>query len=269
VRDRFDLGDEHLFDELATGIADPSNLDAAVHGTRKGIKRLRAHLRLRKAATKPGRYAKADHELRVVGRLLAPARDAFVLGLTLKTLESSEGWEPAREIIASHHEQAIASLLDGPLDEVRHRLDAARKRWPGPEVVDADTITTGLRATYRRGRAERAIAAASGSSREFHDWRKRAKYLRYQLEAIDGDRDLIAELTELGEWLGHEHDHTVFIAFCDERLELLPDRRDRYALIDRAERRRDELRAAALASPTFEDDPDVFVASVKNRSGAG
>lgn len=268
MTDRFDLGDDRRFDELAGCLADPVDVDAAVHETRKGVKRLRAHLRLRRTATKPGRYAKADTELKAVGRLLAPARDAFVLGQTLQGLESSEGWEPASEIIAAHHERAIDALLAAPLDEARHGIDTARKRWPGPGDVDTDTIAAGLTTTYRRGRAERAIAAASGTPKEFHDWRKRAKYLRYQLEAIDGDPDLIAELTELGEWLGQEHDHTVFIAFCDERLELLPDRRDRYVLIDRAEHKRQALRAAALASPVFDDDPDAFVGSVLSRSGA-
>jgi CHAD domain-containing protein len=263
----FDLGDDRLLEDLATELDDPADLDEAVHAVRKEVKRLRAHLRLRRAATKPGRYAKADTELGEIGRTLAPARDAFVLGRTLESLESSDGWEPVDEIIASHHEQAIASLLAGPLDEVRRGIRRARKRWPPADGVDADTVASGLARTYRRGRAERAIAAASGTTREFHDWRKRAKYLRYQLEAIGADDELVAMLTHLGECLGLEHDHTVFISFCDEHIDLLPDRRDRYVLIDRAEQRRAELRASALASKVYDEDPEPFVASVMGGSG--
>lgn len=253
--------------ENVEAVLEDDDLDGAVHATRKGLKRLRSHLRLRRAAISPGIYADTTAELRAIGRILAPARDAFVLGSTLQSLESSEGWGPAADIIATHHEEAMATLREGPLQDVRHRIDRARAVWPEATEFDAESVADAVAATYHRGRAERALAATSGRAGEFHEWRKRVKSLRYQLEAVHAEEDAIVDLTELGEWLGSEHDHTVFIEFCDERLDLLPDRRDRYVLIDRAERRRDQLRTMALGSAVYSHDAETFAASVLQDSG--
>lgn len=259
-----DLRDAEIarLDQLLASLDDPVDIDAAVHETRKGMKRLRAHLRLTKDAIDPGVYRSEDAELRAIGRLLAPARDAFVLGLTLETLESSEGWGPAAELIARQHREAVDELLAEPIKEVRHRLGDARERWPNLEEVGQVAMTAGLTRTYERGRAERQVAASTGQAKDFHNWRKRVKYLRYQLEAIGAGEAPIADFTDLGERLGLEHDHTVFIDFCDDHIDLLPDRRDRYVLIDRAERRRDELRAAALGTDAYAEEPAGFVGSV-------
>ncbi len=103
------------------------------------------------------------------------------------------------------------------------------------------------------------VTAKTGA---FHQWRKRVKYLRYQLEAIGTAEVTVTTLLELGETLGFEHDHTVFIDFCDEHIDMCPDRRDRFVLIDRAERRRDQLRSSALSTVVYARDPDEFVALV-------
>ena len=84
-------------DELIAALDDLDDVDAVVHATRKGIKRLRAHLRLGRDAMDADVYRSEDTELRDTGRLLAPARDAYVVGLTLEALESSTGWEAASE----------------------------------------------------------------------------------------------------------------------------------------------------------------------------
>jgi CHAD domain-containing protein len=102
---------------------------------------------------------------------------------------------------------------------------------------------------------------ATSQAGAFHQWRKRVKYLRYQLEAIGIAEDVVAAWVELGETLGLEHDHTVFIDFCDDHIDLCPDRRDRYVLIDRAEKRRDELRASALGTDVYIRDPEAFAAA--------
>ena len=249
-------------DRLLAGLEDPTDIDVTVHETRKGMKRLRAHLRLIADAIDPAVYRSEDAELRAIGRLLAPARDSFVLGQTLESLETSEGWEPAAEIIARNHRAAVDELMRGPIKEVRHRLAEARERWPAHAGDEVAVVRAGMSRTYERGRSERDVAASTGQAKDFHNWRKRVKYLRYQLEAVDADEALVAALTGLGELLGLEHDHTVFIDFCDDQIDLLPDRRDRYVLIDRAETRRDELRAAAIATDAFTDETDAFIEAV-------
>lgn len=250
-------------DDLIAGLEAAEDIDAAVHTTRKGIKRLRAHLRLAKDAIDPVAYRAEDNELRDTARLLAPARDSFVIGLTLDALESSAGWEAAAACVSSHHRTQIEELLAGTLDEARRRLDAVRQQWPahsGP--LDTAVVAAGLRRTYTRGRLDHQAVVATPQPGGFHGWRKRVKYLRYQLEAIAAGSVLVDPLLDLGETLGLEHDHTVFIDFVDDNIDMLPDRRDRYVLIDRAEARRDELRALALKTGAYEEEPQEFVAGV-------
>ena len=86
------------------------------------------------------------------------------------------------------------------LAAIRRELESLRKRvrrWP-LRRESFDCLERGLRRSYRRGRAGQAEAYASGTDEAFHEWRKRAKDLRYQAErpraglaaeAMDGLRD--------------------------------------------------------------------------------
>jgi CHAD domain-containing protein len=239
-------------DQLIAALVLPEDIDDSVHATRKGVKRLRAHLRLIRDGIDKDLYRNEDADLRQIGLLLAQARDAFVLTQTLESLESSAGWDSAAAFITAHHQAAVGELLTGPIEEVRRMLVRARRRWPDPGSLTAGAIAAGVARTYSSGREEIETAAATGHAAAFHAWRKRVKYLRYQLSS----------LTELGDCLGLEHDHTVFIQFCDDNIDMLPDRRDRYVLIDRAERRRDELRSLALATDVYDRQTDVFIEAV-------
>ena len=250
-------------DEMIAALATPPDVDLAIHETRKGVKRLRAHLRLAKDDIEPSLYKGEDTDLRDIGRLLAPARDAFVLGETLDALESSAGWESASRYIAAHHRTTVDRLVAGPFGAARTRLEGVRTRWLDlPKRPDPVAVRNGIERTYRRGRAEFDTAAATGKAGAFHSWRRRVKYLRYQLEAIGGEEAVVMTWDQLGNTLGSEHDHSVFIDFCDNNIDMCPDRRDRYVLIDRAERRRDELRAAALGTDVYAVEPGDFVAAV-------
>ncbi len=249
-------------DRLIAALDLQEDIDESVHTTRKGVKRLRAHLRLARDSIDGDLYRSEDADMRQIGLLLAQARDAFVLTQTLEALESSSGWGPAAAFIAAHHQAAVGELLAGPIEEVRRRLVAARQRWPDHRGLNAGGISAGVARTYTKGRAEIEAAAATSHATAFHAWRKRVKYLRYQLEALGSDEVLVSSLPELGDCFGLEHDHTVFIEFCDDNIDMLPDRRDRYVLIDRAERRRDELRSLALATAVYDRQTDVFIEAV-------
>jgi CHAD domain-containing protein len=249
-------------DDLVSAIDAPDDVDLVVHSTRKGIKRLRAHLRLAREVIAGDLYRAEDADLRDIGRLLAPARDAYVVGQTLEALEAAAGWEAAADYIEAHHRTAIDELVVGPLEVARSRLARVRSRWlTHPVHLEASAVTDAVGRCYRRGRSEQERAMATSQAGAFHQWRKRVKYLRYQLEAIGIAEDVVAAWVELGETLGLEHDHTVFIDFCDDHIDLCPDRRDRYVLIDRAEKRRDELRASALGTDVYIRDPEAFAAA--------
>jgi CHAD domain-containing protein len=259
-----DLHDTEIavLDELIAALEATDDLDTAVHLVRKGVKRLRAHLRLWKNVVDPGVYQSEDDDLARIGRALATARDSFVLGQTLDSLESSAGWDTAAGFIEAHHENVLDELRRGPLGEVRGWLGNVRARWLDlPERHRPAAVRAGVARSYRKGAAAYQAAAGTGQADAFHRWRKQVKYLRYQLEAIGGDTAVTATLTDLGVTLGFEHDLSVFIDFVDDNIDMLPDRRDRYVLIDRAEERRNELRASALGTDVYAEEPAAFVAA--------
>ncbi len=253
--DLLDLGEVGVarIDSIVTELDDPADVDEAVHETRKGIKRLRALLRLDTAD-----HGWVDAELSRIGRSLAPARDAAVLGHTLDALEPGGGWEGAEAYMEKHH---LATLGDLSLRATSNAFAAVRTRWSAP-VIDSDAIAAAVERMYRKGRKRMHRAGEHRHADDFHAWRKQVKYLRYQLEAVEADMEVVDPLETLGDTLGLEHDHTVFIDFCDDHIDLCQDRRDRYVLIDRAEARREELRDQALATMAYTEEPEAWVARI-------
>src|SRR5262249_24991936 len=103
--------------------------------------------------------------------------------------------------------------VDRAIDRVVHQLESAKKRVPELTVAAADwrAVRKGLERTYRRGRDAMAATNGTASDEQLHEWRKRAKDLRYQLEFLrklwPGLLDAMAdEAHELGNLLGDDHD---------------------------------------------------------------
>ena len=246
-------------EKLAVVLDDDGDLDRAVHTTRKGTKRLRSFLRLARQSIGKDVYRMENAALRDTARLIAPARDALVLIETARGLGASD---PVLETLERRHLEEIARLASGVRADATTRLEsiAARWRmieWGGP---DAASIRAGLTRTYRRGLAEFAAAQAQPSAHAFHSWRRRVKYIRYQLEAIGEPRKLVKRWLELGDDLGWEHDHTVLIGVCSE----CSHDADFRAVVARSQVRRKALRSAALdaGDRLFMLKPGTFVESV-------
>lgn len=188
-----------------------SDVDVAVHRTRTGIKRLRAFLRLARRSIGTSTYRTENAALRDTARLLAPARDAFVVIETA----ASHGATPA---VLDALSTDYAMIMDGfdrtTKRQTLDRLGAIAARWrylmwenPGPR-----SIGSGLERTYRKGLVEFETVLAAPSDHAFHGWRRRVKYLRYQLESLDAPETSTDPFRSLGDDLGAEHDQTVLIA---------------------------------------------------------
>jgi len=251
-------------DHLIAVLADPADLDAAVHTTRKGIKRLRAFLRLARRSIGTTTYRIENGALRDTARLLAPARDAYVLIETARDLNA-----PERVLLEFDEEYAaaIAVLESVSRLEAVHRLEAIARRWNllvwhGP---DAKSIGSGIARTYRRGLVDFETVLTTPTASAFHGWRRRVKYLRYQLEVLDAPRDFLAPYADLGDDLGLEHDQTVMLAVCD-----IHAHHDACASLGRRsfERRR-QLRVGALerGATLFDQEPESFRRTVEEMIG--
>lgn len=239
--------------DLVPGLRNPTDVDAAIHETRTGIKRLRAFLRLARPSIRTSDYRIENGTLRHAARLIAPARDARVL---IDTAASVDAGPAMHAKLERAHAEAIGELEAGVRMETVRILESTAGRWRHLEWggPPRSSILIGLARTYRRGRADTAAALAEPTATAFHGWRRRAKYVRYQLQAIKVPEAFVAPYTELGDLLGLEHDHTVLISGYGD----YPD------VTLRSIARRAELRSLAidLGSRLFVLPPDAFVDTV-------
>lgn len=243
---------------LASILATADDLDPAVHATRKGTKRLRSFLRLARKSIGTGVYRTENAALRDAARLIAPARDALVL---IETAREMNALGSVLTILEHLHLEELALIESGVRADVTMRLELVASRWntiewKGPEDT---SIRAGLTRTYRRGLADFAAVQTEPSASAFHTWRRRVKYVRYQLEALGASNKLTRPWLALGDDLGWEHDHTVLIGVCSGY------RGDDFrSVAERAQARRETLRSAALEAgdQLFVLTPKAFVASV-------
>jgi CHAD domain-containing protein len=175
----------------ALGSVDASNVDDVIHEVRKRCKRARAALRLIRDEVGEDVYRRENDALRDAGRLLSDVRDAAVL-VEVHDDVVRAGAMPVpgfRTLLVERHEALRRQVLDDDtLPKVRAMLIAAAARietWP---LASAgwDPLAHGLERVYRRGRKAMAVAYDEPTTEHFHEWRKRAKYLRHQLAFLKG-----------------------------------------------------------------------------------
>jgi hypothetical protein len=142
--------------------------------------------------------------------------------MRVTTLEILTRWRPA---VAPSAEDLLAELIpemtvlrasvgaESPLvDDLVDRLQLTRAsvgEWTLPPALIL--TAPGLQRTYRRGRLGMERASADHSTDRLHEWRKRVKYLRHQMEVLgavlpESMQMMAGCLRELGECLGLDHD---------------------------------------------------------------
>ena len=245
---------------LATAV----DVDHAVHTTRKGTKRLRSFIRLARRSVGTNVYRTENAAIRDTARLIAPARDALVLVETAREMGASE---PVLATLERLHTDEMARLESGVRANAISRFESIASRWRvidwrGPESA---SIRAGLTRTYRRGFADFAAVRSQPTATAFHSWRRRVKYVRYQLEAVGAPAKLTRRWLALGDDLGWEHDHTVLIGVCGE----YPADDGFRAVTEHSLIRREELRTQALdlGARVFALEPEPFVDLVTSRIG--
>jgi CHAD domain-containing protein len=217
-------------DKAITGLTDPEvEPNLGIHSARKAFKRVRAIIRLTRDTVGYPAYRQENVVLRDIGRRLAPARDSFVLVQTLdritgrfEGLLAPDAFAGLRSVLCDRHRDTFGRIAGDRqvMTDIVTGLRTCRRRfaaWPvdgdGPGAVPDrfESIAPGLLRVYRRGQRGMARAREAGTAAAYHEWRKRAKYLRYQMEALEPlwpgvVGSLALALDELGEVLGAEHD---------------------------------------------------------------
>jgi CHAD domain-containing protein len=256
-------------------------LDAAVHSTRKRLKRLRAELRLGRPAIGGTTYRRENAAFRELGRKLSGPRDAMVLVETLDGLTDRfrDELPPSttavlRGRLVEAHERAVAELLGDAamIDGVRSGLEEARLRsasWTF--AADGfEALGGGLGRIYKRGRRAMRAAADDPTTERLHEWRKRSKDLWHALQIVrpagpKRTKRLARRAHGLADLLGDDHD----LAVLRERV-----RRSRGAfesdaasdaLLAAIDRRRRTLQSQALelGAVVYGRAPKRFVRSIE------
>ncbi len=280
-------------DRITRDLTDPAvDRDEAVHTARKAMKRLRSLLRLVRDEVGNPAYRFENVVLRDTARRLAPARDGYVVLRTLDGLKATYGgvlrkkaFEHTRSYLQARHHEARRGVVENDqlITDVVVTLKTTRARYAAWEAADRrkrptrlaargvrddyEAIAPGLRRVYGRGQRAMRQAYRDGTVESFHEWRKRAKYLRYQLEALEPVwPELLAahaaRLDELGELLGDDHDLAVLGEIIRDDDAATADQRERTVLLALIHRTRLELQyeARSLGKALYAEAPADFVA---------
>lgn len=244
-------------ERAATNLRASSDANAAVHASRKNLKRLRALLRLIRFGLDDGVFDAENQSARDIGRALAPARDAHVRLETLLAIESAmpnvanTAIAAARKI-ASEDVLAASPPSGAALDETLAALDRTSRRWKRLKLrgVTLETLSLGLTHAYRQSAKRMQLAIETGSDDAVHEWRKSvqvhwrhmALFARIWPDAMDARVSAAKRLSQL---LGDDHDLAMLISYVEaqETRRLAP--RQSTELIRLARARQAELRNQA------------------------
>jgi CHAD domain-containing protein len=254
--------------------------DPAVHDARKRFKEIRGTLRLVRREMGDTAFERENKTFRDAGRRLSKLRDAKVLVDSLDQLVGEFGRRmkvksllQLRRALVKRRREMREKLAgrDKTVSGIVRKVEGARKRlkkWP-LKRGGWKAIGPGLKQVYEQGRRAMEEAREKPSDEDLHEWRKRAKDLRYELELLKRNWPQIIEpLAEhahkLTDLLGDDHDLVVLSTVAREQFgekdsvetQLL------FALID--ERRKTLQREAfSMGGKLYQDKPDAFVRRIK------
>lgn len=272
----------------AIGRSTRSVSDTGVHEARKRFKEIRGVLRLVRSEIGEKTFQQENQTFRDAGRPLSELRDATVMIDSLDGLFAHfkrrikpKSAAKFRRLLVGRRRDARKKILerDRAASDIVKKVKAARKRvekWP----LDRNgwkAIEGGLKNVYTQGRRAMGNARDDDADENLHEWRKRAKDLRYGMEFLEAIwpetiEPLAEQAHQLTNLLGDDHDLAVLRCIAEEcesetpeegvNLELL------FALI---EERRRELKdqARELGRKIFEESPAEFVNRMKGYWKAG
>jgi CHAD domain-containing protein len=265
-------------DELSG--APPRKQAAAVHATRKRLKRLRATVRLARDAVGEETYERENSAFRTTARRLAAGRDAQVLLETVEELGDRFADELSKDVtgalrdrLAEERDDAKPSGRgDERVDAVLEALRHARARTPAWTFAGDDfaVLSPGLRRIYRRGRKRMRAALDDPTPENLHEWRKRVKDLWYATQIVrEAQPKRLKRVSKrahkLANLLGDGHDLALLRDYAEAHPELFDQPDEREALLAIIDRRANALRDEALerGRKLYDRSPKRFVKRVE------
>ena len=232
----------------------PPRPDHAVHDLRVSGKRIRAWLKILRDALGREVYRRESNTIRDLGRLFSGRRDSHVLVETFEAFEKSgadaftsdDALAIRRRLEADVRAAELAVPLPEALSQVRDILFPARRRFETLRIKDVHPRTA-FRRIWKTARKAYRHALKTRDTEALHEWRKTAKSLRYQLDALhDIWPRRIERLTKAlkvqADLLGQDHD----LAALEDKLD------------DDARRKAIVAKRAALQAEVLDDARRVY-----------
>lgn len=245
-----------------------------IHDIRVHLKKLRAAVRLVRGGI-GGHYQAENACFREVAHELSQQRDAqAALAVVVKLAQRarSEGrdatilemFETCRRRLDEEQRNMAEEVTEETWTRLAAALRAAAQRvdaWTA-EIRGFATIAEGFENSYRRGRRAMLSALARPTSETLHEWRKQAKYHRYQVNLLEDAwpeamKARGKSLKRLSDLLGDDHD---LVVLREKLQSVAAEIRDEPALaecLELVDRRRAEIFAELkpLGRWTFAEKP--------------
>ena len=221
-------------------------------------------------------YHQENIRFRDSARLLAGARDSWVMGQTLDSLVAdqvdqlpNQAFMGVRQKLMEQYETTLARELENKkaIPTIIETVHAARARIETLPIKNEDfsAFRRGIRRVYTRGRRAMKLAYTQPNSEVFHEWRKRVKYLWYQLDILEAlwpntISNLANELHTLSEYLGDDHDLAVLRTTILEKPSGFSNKQELMMLVGKIDQKRLTLEALArpLGERLYFDPPKTF-----------
>lgn len=254
------------------------NPDVDVHEARKSFKKIRGVLELVQGALPSKTYRFERRFYRDLARQLAGARESYVALQTLESLLDNHKallggkrqYAKVRNTLKSDYQEKAARLeQESPFAGIITALETARGRVSNWKFREKGyrLILPGLQQVYSIGATRMNKAYSDVEDIEtYHDWRKSVKLLWYHMRILSPTWNemltpFIAQLDDLGEILGSEHDHAELMLILTN---MPPDRcePELLAMLLEAiavERKRLRLKAFLIGQLVYAEDSNSFV----------
>lgn len=198
------------------------DLEETIHDIRKRCKKIRAAWRLVRDELGEEEYKKRNRFYRDTARLISDLRDATSVIEALDMLEVRFGdavykstFAEARKVLQDRRDEQLSQVNGRPavmkrvekrLQEGLQSINPIQQSFEGWEP----TVKSVTR-TYKRAYRLFHEMQENPSSERMHQWRKRTKYLRYQLRLLKRSwPEMInpwrKQLHDLSDWQGDHHD---------------------------------------------------------------
>lgn len=197
--------------------------DLGIHEARKSCKRIRAGLRLVRDEIGKGNYKKENIRFRDIARKLAPARDSWVQIAVMDKLIPVDNTtafpiglyknfrnQLVRDYdLTRQRESEDRTKIPMILESIQESIQVLRKL--PIQNKDFTVVRSGLIRTYTRGQDGMIDSILTPIPKNFHEWRKRVKYLWHQIEILlnlnpEKLGELAIQLHALADFLGDHHD---------------------------------------------------------------